>query len=137
MKLTVAQVKELPDGTVVDAVGGIMQVEGQLVRDHRPDGTPYTWQRVTLEDATGKIPAMVYDQFDLKDYAGQEMIFASMKSRNHRFGGVSVKMIAPHSVNLFKPGPKGPTHGLRVSHAASIHTPETFAQLCETTARPE
>lgn len=125
---------KLPDGTIVEAVGGRLTVTSPRVEKHRDDGTPYTQQTFSVSDGTGEMLGTIYDHYQLEPHDGKKVVFASMKARNNRFGGVTIK-VDPTSGGLFARRPAKAV--IRVSKAGAIHTPETYAQLCGTTKRPE
>jgi hypothetical protein len=130
---TIAELHALPPGDKVNAVRGILRYAGPRQDKTRPDGEQYTSQDFQLEDGATKISGVIYDHYPLDKYVGQEVIFCSLKSRNGRFGGVTVAQVS--SGNLFTKSPH--RSSLRVSKAGGFHTPDTYATLCRTTKRPE
>lgn len=132
--IPVADALKLPDGTILEAIGGRLTVTSPRVEKHRDDGEAYTQQTFSLNDGTGEILGTIYDHFQLEPHDGKKMVFASMKAKNNRFGGVTIKADAA-SRSLFSRKPAKPV--IRVSKAGALHSPETYAHLCGTTKRPE
>jgi hypothetical protein len=130
---TVAEVLAMPDGAIVEAVGGKLTVTGERVNRVREDCSAYSSQTFSLTDATGTILGTAFDQFPLDVHNNKQVVMASLKSRNNHFGGVSVSQQQPAG-SLFARRPRKAV--LRVSKAAGVHSPDTYAHLCATTKRP-
>ena len=60
--LTVAEVLKLPDGQIVESVGGILSITSKREERPRGDGTTYFQQSFSLKDETGEITGTCYDQ---------------------------------------------------------------------------
>jgi hypothetical protein len=121
--LSIAQAKALPDGAIVPAVDGQLRCFGLIEKRFRPDGTAYTSQSFTLWDGKDEIDGTAYDQNDLAYWPPMMwLVFSSKKSRNGRYGGVTVHVdMAGHSV--FRK--QRLSAALRVSKAAVIRSSGT------------
>ena len=131
--ISVAQALSLPEGTTVVAVEGMLQVDGHREDKHREDGTPFTSQEFRLVEGDAQIAGTIYDHYPLDQYHGTRIVLASLKSRNGRFGGVTISKVSGGG-SLFNRKP--PVSVLRVSKAGGTHNLDTYAQLCATTKRP-
>lgn len=118
--LTIAEVLKLPDGEVIEAVGGILTITGPREERPRGDGTTYFQQHFSLKDETGEITGTCYDHPIGYEYEnGKFNIWASMKAGNNRFGGVTVATVdGGGSLFARKPAKKA----LKVSKLGSLRT---------------
>jgi hypothetical protein len=127
--LTIAEVKNLQDGAVVDAV----QVTVGKAYERRSWDTangPTTVQNVELTSASGseKIRAAFWGHPDVAPLQGQTFVLHSSKGGNGRFGGVTVK----HGSYTAKTGPKQgqtiPTVELSVNKSGQLQHLQVYAQ---------
>ena len=137
MILTVPEVLALNDNEIVPAVGGIFHVDEAHATDQREDGGAFTYQKFKLSGYDAVISGIIYDHGKLDEYDNTEVVLASMKSKNGRFGGVSIKKIVSKPTSLFSRKTNPPISLIRVSKAGGFHTPDTFQTLCATTKRPK
>ena len=137
MILTVPEALALNDNEIVPAVGGIFHVDGAHATDQREDGGAFTYQKFKLSGYDAVISGIIYDHGKLDEYDNTEVVLASMKSKNGRFGGVSIKKIVSKPTSLFSRKTNPPISLIRVSKAGGFHTPDTFQTLCATTKRPK
>jgi hypothetical protein len=130
---SIAEVLALPDSAVVDAVAGLLSVTTSKVEKKREDGTTYTSQMFSLSDGTGIIYGTAYDQFDMQPHHKHAVILCSLKSKNNRFGGLTVASRPDMRKSIFAHKPNPPV--LRLSHAGALHTSDTYNTLCASTKR--
>ncbi len=122
--LTIAEELNLPDGEIVEAVGGVLTMTSPRVEKPRGDGTTYVQQSFLLKDATGEITGTVYDHaIGYEDDNGQYRIWASMKARNNRYGGVTVGTVDGGG-SLFSRKPD--RRVLKVSKLGSLRTEDGY-----------
>ena len=137
MILTVPEVLALKDNEIIPAVGGVIHIKGPHTTDHREDGGTFTYQRFNLSGYDAVVSGIIYDHGKLDEYDNTEVVLASMKSKNGRFGGVSIKKIVSKPTSLFSRKTNPSISLIRVSKAGGFHTPDTFQTLCATTKRPK
>jgi hypothetical protein len=118
--MTVNAIRPLPDNVIIPAVRGLLTYVGTYQKKLRPDGSEYSVQNFTLRDGLTTIPGVAYDQISLDAMSGNEVVFASMKSRNGRFGGVTTTTkLADTSLFARKTG----RTALRLTKAAKVFFP--------------
>lgn len=126
--MKISEVLQQPAGTIIDHVVGDLIDVGRHEDHVRPDGTPYTSQSFVLREAQSSGPTITgvaYDHYPLDMRLNDNIVLTSMKSRNHRFGGVTVAGGIPVSIFNRKASPVV----LRVSKVGVFHSPETFKLL--------
>lgn len=117
--LTINEVMQQPEGAVLDGVVGIIRLVGPVEHRFRPDGEPYCSQIFILADDTGaKIHGTIYDNISLADFLGKEIILASMKARNGRYGGITVQKSLYEGTSIFTKAKA--RNVLRVSKLGSV-----------------
>ena len=126
---TIAQIKQLKSGLVIDEVRGILTE----VKEHKTVPTargPATVQNFQLNDPVTKdwIKGAIWDHADLSGLVGYEIILISVKGGNNRFGGVKVedKQDVNDPTKIYK--------NLSVGNVGVVHTPETYAAIPRTAA---
>ena len=127
--LTIAQIKQLKSGLVIDEVRGILTE----VKEHKTVTTARgnaTVQNFQLTDPATKdwIRGAIWDHADLSGLVGYEIILISVKGGNNRFGGV--KCEDKQDVN----DPSKIYKNLSVGNSGVVHTPETYAAIPRTPA---
>lgn len=117
--LSVPQTMEQPDGAVLDGVQGTLLEVGPYENKLRPDGTEYTAQSFGLGEWGQAIHGVAYDHKRLDDLVGKKVVLLSVKSRNGRYGGVTVHK-EPSSTSIFAKN-KSLRSALRVSRVGEVH----------------
>ncbi len=108
-----------PTDKPLPAVAGSLASLGPHLKKQRENGEPYTMQSFMLKlDSGERIGGYCFDHLDLAPYLGKQVVWASFKSRNGRYGGVTLK----RSKALFG----GEKLELTVSKLGVLHTPETW-----------
>jgi len=116
IELTLSEAIRLPAGSIVPAVRAFVTEVKPPQTKNRPDGSPYVIQVATIEHDGLRAKVHAFDQIALDGFLNTEVMFASMKSRNGRFGGLVVDDDVNRG-NLFdKSSPKL----LRLSHAGKV-----------------
>lgn len=123
--MKIADVLKQGAGIIIDHVPGTLVSVGPHENKIRPDGDPFTAQAFTLQDGADVIFGTIYDHYPLDVYLHKPIVLTSMKSKNHRFGGVTTALGVTTSIFNRKPVP----NVLRVSKAGVVHSPETFKLL--------
>ncbi len=88
--LTVDQILLQPDGAVLDGAQGKLLEAGPVETKNRPSGEAYTMQEFSLGEWGNAIRGIIYDHKSLDEYVGKLVVIMSVKSRNGRYGGVTV-----------------------------------------------
>ena len=121
---TIAQIKQLKSGLVIDEVRGILTE----VKEHKTVTTARgnaTVQNFQLTDPATKdwIRGAIWDHADLSGLVGYEIILISVKGGNNRFGGVKVedKQDNNDPTKIYK--------NLSVGNVGVVHTLETYAAI--------
>lgn len=111
--------RDHPTDKPLPAVAGRLTALGPHLKKQRENGEPYTMQSFTLRLEGGeRVSGYCFDHLDLAPYLAKDVVLASFKSRNGRYGGVTVK----RSKALFG----GEKLELTVSKLGVLHTPETW-----------
>ena len=122
--ITIEEILNLPDGEVVEAVGGTIHITSPRIEKPRGDGTTYVQQSFTLSGPGWQIPGTIYDHaIGYEHEEGKYLIWASMKSRNGRFGGVTMGTVEGGG-SLFSRKP--PQRVLKISSLGSLRTQEGY-----------
>lgn len=118
--ISVATALTLKEGSVVDQLEGVVNTVEPQHNKSRPDGTEYTVQTIGLNglDGVGHIHCSFYDHKPLDKYLGQTVVLLSVKSRNGRYGGVTIGQEA-HGTSLFSKHKS--RNAVRVSRVGEIH----------------
>lgn len=126
-KVTPLSVAELSSHEVgvIDAVEGTIRWVGERKQITPEGGQTFTVQPFTigqLESGIPKIDGDIYDHPDLKDFLAKDVVLASFKSRNGRYGGVKLELVNK-GAGLFS---RAGIRRLKVSKAGVVHTPDSF-----------
>lgn len=92
------------DGEILDGIKGTLRFVGAHKKMNPEDSEPFTVQSITLGEIESGIPKIdcdVYNHPDLAYLVGRNISIVSTKSRNGRYGGVS---ISRERRNPFSPG---------------------------------
>lgn len=117
---TIKDIKALPDGMIVEAVSGILDTVDEQ-KPYLGGDRPTTVQSFKLLDGKEFIYGSCWGHPDITPFKGKQVIFASVKGGNNRFGGVAVKDRPD------KKDPQKKWKNLNVSYSGVLHTPETWA----------
>jgi hypothetical protein len=91
--LSVTQVLAKPDGEVIDGVRGTILSIGAVEEKLRPNGEVFTVQSFSLwclDTPANHINVSAFDHKNLDQYLNKAVVMLSMKSRNGRYGGITV-----------------------------------------------
>lgn len=120
LPLRLSELKDVSIDEIIGAVRGVLTFTAG-VHLRTPEGAePFTVQSFTLTDGDAKLDGDIYDHQDISQYLGQEIIFASHKAKNGRYGGVK---LTGGRKGIFTKG----IIRLKVSGNGVLHTPETYA----------
>lgn len=117
---TIKDIKALPDGMTVEAVSGILDTVDEQ-KPYLGGDRPTTVQSFKLVDGKEFIYGSCWGHADITPFKGKQVIFASVKGGNGRFGGVTIKDRPD------KKDPQKKWKNLNVSYSGVLHTPETWA----------
>lgn len=126
--MTITDVTNQPAGTIIKSVKGALVGVGPYEKHNRPDGEAYTSQTFTLCDGIKRIDGIIFDHYEIDPYLDKQIILCSLKSRNGRFGGLTVTKFQP-SGSIFGGRRPAEISKLRVTKAGGLHTPETWTSL--------
>lgn len=121
--ISVSTALTLPVGTVLDGVYGLVNTVEPQHKKLRPDGTEYTVQTLGMSclDSTAgaaHIHCSFYDHKPLDRYLGDTVVLLSVKSRNGRYGGVTIGQEV-HGASLFSKHKS--RNSIKVSRVGEIH----------------